>query len=196
MNIKLEQLQLKDLANRIITSGIVESHKGSHLMNESAEHFHFRLKNHFPPEWDLFLRKHGARFVGFIGEYAIKEVLLKVPFVIKLQGDEGKDIEVDGKWWDIKTGFSSSPMLMANSIRHAETYGYIFCHYDPPDVLRIIQTNTAEEVWQESNFKKAGTELKWRPLKFDAYIPPDKTNKRWDGKSSKDGELEKFFGLK
>lgn len=198
MNIKLNYSQLEDLRNRITVSGIIESHRGSHLMNESADYFHSRLKNNFPVNcgWEDFFKKHGARFVGFVGEYVVKEILLKVPFVIKLRGDKGKDIEINGKWWDVKTGFGSSPMLMASSIRHPETYGYIFCHYEPQgSILRIIQTNTAEEVWDKNNFKPAGTKLKYRDLKFDTYMPPDKTNKR-GGLADNDIAIKEFLGLK
>jgi hypothetical protein len=169
---------LIDLKNRIEQSGIVDSHGKGNLMNMNNNYFHNRLITYFP-DWSDFLKKHGARFVGFVGHYVICD-LLKIPFEIKLKGDDGKDIFHNDKWWDVKTGFSSSAGIPANTIRHPETYGYIFCYYSPSDRLVILQTNTVEEVWRPQNFKAKGTALKWRDVAFDCYMPPDKFKQNID----------------
>src|SRR3972149_708097 len=105
----------KALANRIITSGIVGTHEHNHLMNVPAERF-YRLKQFFPAEWDRFIERHGARFVGLMGDYVIKEMLMGERLEIKLKGDEGKDVFIQDKWWDIKTSLSGTPRIMANQI--------------------------------------------------------------------------------
>lgn len=174
---------LEDLKNRIERSGIVDTHGKGNLMNMDNEYFYKRLINYFP-EWSGFLRKHGARFVGYVGHYVICG-LIKSPFEIKLKGDDGKDIFHDGNWWDVKTGFSSSAGLPANTPKHPETYGYIFCYYSPPDRLTILQTNTKDEVWNEDNFKAKGTSLRFRDVQFDCYMPPEKRRE----------DIDKFLNL-
>lgn len=186
----------KDLANRIIKSGIIGSHEGNHLMNVAPEMFYNRLKHHYPQAgWDAFLQKHGARYVGLMGDFVIKEMLMGQKFEIFLKGDEGKDVLIDGKWWDIKTSMSGEPKVMANQIRHPETYGFIFCYYDPPDRLLIQQYDLAEDVFNQVNFKKKGDQLRFKTVQFDCYMPPEK-KKRWDGKSYQGEEIDKFLGLK
>ncbi len=108
------------------------------------------------PEWKDFIRDYSSHFVAAFGELKIYE-RFGLDFykkkVVRWKSDRGKDVLINDKWWDVKTGIvvqepdkNYEPATFAKREKTSLANGYIFCAWRPPNLIYLIQANLRIEM--------------------------------------------------
>ncbi len=108
------------------------------------------------PQWKNFILDFSSHFISAFGELKVYEKFgldFYKKQIVRWESDKGRDVLIDNKWWDVKTGVviqkpneNYEPATFQKREKTSLADGYIFCAWQPPNLIYLIQANLRTEM--------------------------------------------------